>query len=95
MDPATSPTPAPALSDLVRRVQCEFLEMPGLRLTEPQVQRLSGLDPAYCAAVLRALVDAGFLMRTPDGFFMRIDRAAPIGLDLAQLPARTIKTPAA
>jgi hypothetical protein len=95
MDPATSPSPAPALSDLVRRVQCEFLEMPGLRLTEPQVQRLSGLDPAYCAAVLRALVDAGFLMRTPDGFFMRIDRAQPVKVDVPPLPSRIITTPAA
>ncbi|MBZ5556510.1 MAG: hypothetical protein LAO77_04465 [Acidobacteriia bacterium] len=94
MDP-TTPPPAQALSDLVRRVQCEFLEMPGLRLTEPQARRLSGLDQAYCAAVLNALVDAGFLMRTPDGFFMRIDRAAPLKLDLAQLPSRKIKTPAA
>ena len=92
MDPA-NPPPAQALSELVRRVQCEFLEMPGLRLTEPQARRLSGLDQAYCSAVLNALVDAGFLMRTSDGFFMRIDRATP--LKLAQLPSRTIKTPAA
>lgn len=95
MDPTTPPIPAHALSDLVRRVQSEFLEMPGLRLTEPQVQRLSGLDRADCTVVLSVLVDTGFLMRTPDGFYMRIDSAAPLKLDLARPPARKITTPAA
>jgi hypothetical protein len=45
--------------------------MPGLRLTEPQARRLWSLDPTRCRAVLGALVDAGFLMQTRDGAFMR------------------------
>ena len=61
--------------DVLRRVQGEFLEMPGLRLTEPQARRLWGLDSASCAALLSALVDADFLYRTRDGAFMRRENA--------------------
>jgi hypothetical protein len=59
--------------DLIRRVRGEFLEMPGLRLTEAQARRLWGLDAASCAALLRALVEARFLVRTQDGAFMRVE----------------------
>ena len=69
---------APAKEDVLRRVQGEFLEMPGLRLTEAQARRLWGLDAASCAALLRALVDAKFLFRTRDGAFMRVEQATPM-----------------
>jgi hypothetical protein len=64
--------------EVLRRVQCEFLEMPGLRLTEPQARRLWGLDAVSCDALLGALVEAQFLFKTRDGAFMRVERAAPI-----------------
>ena len=64
--------------DVMRRVQGEFLEMPGLRLTEAQARRLWGLDAASCGELLGALVDAKFLFRTRDGAFMRVEHAAPI-----------------
>jgi hypothetical protein len=64
--------------DVIRRVQGEFMEMPGLRLTEAQARRLWGLDAVSCGAVLGALVDGKFLFRTHDGAFMRVDRAAPV-----------------
>ena len=67
-----------AMDDVVRRVQGEFLEMPGLRLTEPQARRLWGLDAASCGALLTALIDAKFLFRTRDGAFMRVESAAPV-----------------
>jgi hypothetical protein len=95
MSPASPPAPAQTFHDLVCRVQSEFLEMPGLRLTEPQVRRLSGLDPSYCAAVLNVLVDAGFLVCTKDGFFMRLDRSQPVKIDLSRLPSRIKKNSAA
>jgi hypothetical protein len=59
--------------DALRRVQGEFLEMPGLRLTTAQAQRLWGLDRPACEALLAALVDAKFLFRTRDGAFVRSD----------------------
>jgi hypothetical protein len=71
--------------DLLRRVQSEFLEMPGLRVTEAQARRLWGVEAAMCSALLDVLIDARFLFRTRDGAFMRIDRAAPVK---AGLPAR-------
>jgi hypothetical protein len=61
--------------DALRRVQGEYIEMPGLRLTTAQAQRLWGLDRAACAALLDALVDAKFLFRTRDGAFVRFDDA--------------------
>jgi len=62
------------LDDVLRRVQGEFLEMPGLRLTAAQAQRLWGLDRAACDTLLGALVDAKFLFRTRDGAFVRSDQ---------------------
>ena len=62
-----------ALDDVLRRVQGEYIEMPGLRLTLPQAQRLWGLDSTACHALLGALVDAKFLLRTGDGVFVRVD----------------------
>jgi len=67
--------------DILRRIQCEFLEMPGLRLTEEQARRLWGLGVPDCSTVLGVLVDAGFLFRARDGSFMRMDRATPIKAD--------------
>ena len=61
------------LQDVVRRVQGEFLEMPGLRLTPQQARRLWRLDETACDAVLGALVKARFLARTRDGAFVRHD----------------------
>ena len=57
--------------DVLQRVQGEYIEMPGLRLTTAQAQRLWGLDRAACDALLGALVDAKFLFRTRDGAFVR------------------------
>ena len=72
--------------EMLRRVQGEYLEMPGLRLTEPQARRLWGLDAASCDALLGALIDAKFLFRTRDGAFMRIDQAAPVKATLRKRP---------
>ena len=59
--------------DVLQRVRCEFLEMPGLRLTESQAGRLWGLDRDACSAMLTALVASRFLCRTTGGAFMRSD----------------------
>ena len=67
--------PHQALDDVLQRVQGEYIEMPGLRLTPAQAQRLWGLDRAACDALLDALVDAKFLFRTRDGAFVRSDLA--------------------
>ena len=68
------PTTQQPLDDVIRRVQGEYIEMPGLRLTPAQAQRLWGLDRSACDALLDALVDAKFLLRTRDGAFVRSDQ---------------------
>ena len=51
---------------LLQRVRSEFKEMPCLRLTRGQAQRLFGLRADVCARVLADLVDEGTLTRGPD-----------------------------
>jgi hypothetical protein len=56
-------------ADVVRRIRGEYLEMPGLRVTARQAQRLFGLDAITCDEVLAGLLQSGFLSRTVDGMF--------------------------
>jgi hypothetical protein len=51
---------------LLQRVRSEFKEMPCVRLTCGQAQRLFGLRADVCARVLAGLVDEGTLTRGPD-----------------------------
>jgi len=53
---------------LLRRVQGEYLEMPGLRLTRFQAQRLWALDAQTCTTVLAVLVERGFLSLDADAY---------------------------
>jgi hypothetical protein len=53
--------------ETLRRVRAEFLEMPGLKLTVSQAQRLWGFDRPTCEAVIERLTEAQFLLRTRDG----------------------------
>ncbi len=64
-----SPT-LPVDETVVRRARAEYLEMPGLRLTSAQAQRLWGLDRRTCEELLTALTRAQFLARTRDGAFV-------------------------
>jgi hypothetical protein len=57
---------------LLQRVYAEFLEMPGLRLTCQQAQRLWGLDASACLQLLEFLVDAKFLCRPGHGMYTRL-----------------------
>jgi hypothetical protein len=64
---------APALAvdeTILRRARAEYLEMPGLRLTSAQAQRLWGLDGRTCDELLTALTRVHFLARTRDGSFV-------------------------
>jgi hypothetical protein len=61
------------IDDVLQRIQGEFSEMPGLRLTAAQAQRLWGLERAVCDELLGALVDANFLSQTRDGAFIKTD----------------------
>lgn len=72
---------------LLTRLRAEYLEMPGLRLTLEQAQRLCGVERALCKAVLDALVADKFLCVKADGAYARltegiISRPRPIKADL-------------
>ena len=78
------------------RIRAEYLEMPGMRLTPTQVQRLSGVDISVCTLVLQDLVRAQFLYMGHDGSYSRAagerlrTRVAKAGLNatLIQSPRR-------
>ena len=53
-------------------IYSEYLEMPGLRLTSAQAQRLLGIEAAVCTNALELLVNAGFLRLTPTGQYVRV-----------------------
>jgi DNA-binding IclR family transcriptional regulator len=55
----------------MKRIRAEYLEMPGLRLTLAQAQRLCGVEASTCRAVLDELVEARFLSLKPDGTYAR------------------------
>jgi hypothetical protein len=56
----------------LQRIRAEFLEMPGLRLTVEQAQRLWHIDGPTCAALLQHLVDVKFLGCSRDGRYGRL-----------------------
>jgi hypothetical protein len=57
---------------LLRRIWAEFMEMPGLRLTFLQAQRLWGVDARTCKDLLENLVGLEFLTRDSDGRYRRL-----------------------
>jgi hypothetical protein len=63
--------PSTNIDDLIlTRARSEYLEMPGLRLTSAQAQRLWGLDRRTCDELLTTLTSVHFLARTRDGSFV-------------------------
>ena len=61
---------------LLTRIRAEYLEMPGLRLTREQAQRLCGADRLLCQRVLDMLVDMRFLCVKPNGVYARLTDGA-------------------
>jgi hypothetical protein len=62
----------------LERVRAEYLEMPGMRLTARQVQRLCGVEASDCLSALDALVARKFLCLNRDGTYARsADRTTP------------------
>jgi hypothetical protein len=57
---------------LLNRIRAEYLEMPGLRLTREQLQRLCGVEPTICQRVLDTLVETRFLHVKADRTYARL-----------------------
>ena len=68
---------------LIRQLQNEFAAMPGLRLTERQVERLCHVSASSSASALRALVSAGYLHAFEDGSYGRADIAVSAAVPFA------------
>ena len=68
------PTPsgvAMSIDRLIERIRAEYIEQPGLRLTEAQASRLWRLDEPTCHYALTALTGDAFLQRSADGRYAR------------------------
>ena len=52
------------------RVREEYLEMPGLHLTLPQMRRLWGLSSSACETLVNALVEQHFLAKAGDDSYV-------------------------
>jgi hypothetical protein len=66
------------------RVRAEYVEMPGMRLTRQQLQRLCGVEATVCQLVLSDLVRAAFLRQGPDGCYARVADRTSAPFELAQ-----------
>jgi hypothetical protein len=66
----------PPYHQVLERIRAEFLEMPGMRLTPAQVERLAGVDRSICQSVLDDLVGVGFLCASENGSYARLSDAS-------------------
>ncbi|MEP6917262.1 MAG: hypothetical protein ABJC89_16540 [Acidobacteriota bacterium] len=55
----------------VDRIRTEYAELPGLKLTSWQAQRLWNLSNERCERALETLTASQFLARTADGAYVR------------------------
>lgn len=66
------------LGELLFLIRAEFLEIPGLQLTQGQIEHLWGIDAAIAGAILSSLVEAHFLTKTPAGTYTRRAYSLPV-----------------
>jgi hypothetical protein len=55
--------------EMLRRIHSDYLEMPDLRLSPSQAQRVWQLDEQTCTELLKSLTEEGLLQRTTDGTY--------------------------
>lgn len=61
------------ITDWLTLIRGEYLDVPGLRLTQKEAERLWGLDAHVCEALFGALVAVSFLRQTRQGQYVRAD----------------------
>jgi hypothetical protein len=76
---------------VLTRIRAEYLEMPGLRLTIEQAQRLCGVERAWCERVMDALVAEQFLCVKADGAYARLTDGDVVRRRPAKADLRTDK----
>lgn len=58
------------------QIEAECRDMPGLQLTERQMQRLWGIDGQSCSEIVAALVATGILRETAEHAYVSVARAS-------------------
>jgi hypothetical protein len=66
-------TNSPQRADWLLMIQAEYRELPGLKLTKPQAQRLWGLDGYLCEALLDSLIASRFLRKTATQAYVLVE----------------------
>jgi hypothetical protein len=56
----------------LERIHAEYLEMPDMRLTLEQLQRLCGIERSLCKVLLDSLVQVKFLCMKSNGCYARL-----------------------
>ena len=78
------------IREALHRIRMEYLEMPEMKLTLPQMRRLMNLPLDPCEVALATLVESGFLVRRPDGAFVRGPALVSAALNQMESLARTV-----
>jgi hypothetical protein len=60
-----------AIGEAMERVEAEYREMPGLRLTLAQAARLWGMDLSTCERVLASLIERRVLKQASNSTYVR------------------------
>ena len=64
-------TPSGSTRGLMKQIQAEYREMPGLSVPLPQAQRLWAAERSACEEVFSRLIAIGVLRKTTKGRFVR------------------------
>jgi hypothetical protein len=59
------------IDDAIELIRMEYAELPGLKLTFWQAQRLWDLSDDVCSGALNTLTESRFLVRSVDGAYAR------------------------
>ena len=62
---------APQILETLVRMQTEWTEMPQLKITRRQAQRLWSLSNDVCETAFATLIRKGFVVQAPDGAYVR------------------------
>ena len=62
---------APQILETLVRMQTEWTEMPQLKITRRQAQRLWSLSNDVCETAFATLIRKGFVVQAPNGAYVR------------------------
>ena len=61
----------PHILETLVRLQTEWIEMPQMKITRRQAERLWSLSHEVCETAFATLIRKGFLVQAPDGAYIR------------------------